>query len=133
MRRLATLTKGTRMTAIVTGVTTTTIIIQGARKEESIGKRDIGMIDTEGTDIMRVVDEGTDIEEVDIGRKDVKGTDKEMMTVITVEEGILVLLSRNLTPSLCQSELMIKIHSHNVYICTITKRARGYFSKNVTF
>jgi len=99
MRRLASQTKGSRMTAIVIGVTTTTIIIQGARKEESIGKRDEGMINTEGTDIVRVVDEGTDIEGVDIGRKDVKGTDKEMMTVIAVEEGILVHLSRNLSPS----------------------------------
>jgi len=99
-RLLATLAESTRMTAIVTGVTTTIMMSQGARKEESIGMKDIGRIDIEGTDIGREVAERTEIEAADIGRKDVKGTDKEMMTAIAVEEGTLVLLNRNLSTSL---------------------------------
>jgi len=101
----ATLVEGTKIAEIVIGVIPTTIMSQGARIEESIGMRDLGRIDTgrkdtEGTDIERVVAEGTDIEARDIVRKDVERTDTEMMTATAVEEGILVLLSRNFLPSL---------------------------------
>jgi len=106
---LSNLAEGTKIADIVIGVIRTTIMSQGARTEVSIGMRDIGRIDTEGTDNERVVDERTDIERVvvertdieaaDIVRKHVERTDTEMMTATAEEEGILVLLSRNFLPS----------------------------------
>lgn len=100
-----TLAESTKIAEIVIGVIPTTIMSQGARTEESIGMRGIGRIaagriDTEGTDIERVVAERTDIEAKDIARKDVERIDTEMMIATAVEEGILVLLSRNFLPSL---------------------------------
>lgn len=87
------------MAVIVTGVTSTMITSQGARREEIIGMRGIEMIDTGrvetgGTNIGRIVAVRTDIGAIGIG------SDKEMMTVIAVEEGsiVILLLSRNLSP-----------------------------------